>query len=452
MQIKANTAYRHFCIYQNFCTFTRNQNPFAMIKNRLLLAYLLLFSFIVSSAQEFTPNYDESKIPPYTLPNPLVFEDGTPVSAIEQWDKRRIEILQLFEKEMYGVMPGWEGGVHAETIYLNDTAMAGQVTVKEIKLTLKYQRRELEMYLLLHIPNSRKNAPLFLGYNFYGNHTTTHDPKVHLTKSWVNNNIDFDITENKATDSTRGVRVNRWPYQEILARGYATGTIYYGDVDPDFDDDFKNGVHGLLNQPADSSSWASVAAWAWGLSRVLDYLETDDRIDPDRIAVLGHSRLGKAAVWAGATDERFAMVISNNSGCGGAAISRRQYGETVWRINNRFPHWFNPNFSKYNEKEHLLPFDQHQLLALIAPRPLYVASATEDQWADPKGEFLSAVEATKVYRFMGLTGLPVAEMPSPDSPVIHGTIGYHIRTGKHDITLYDWQQYMNFADRFWGTW
>jgi len=414
----------------------------------LMITVMLIPAF--SQTAPFVPNYDESRVPSYTLPDPLTFESGGKVADVAHWDRRRAEIFALFEREVYGISPGWEGALHAEVVYENEKALNGLATLREVKLTLTYQRRVLTMYLLLHTPNSQKSAPMFLGYNFYGNHTTTDDTLVHITDSWVNNNANFGIEDNRATAFSRGLRIGRWPAAEIVARGYALGTIYYGEVDPDFDDGFQNGVHQLLGLPHNPDSWGSIAAWAWGLSRAMDYLETIDDVDPDRIAVIGHSRLGKAALWAGAADERFAMVISNNSGCGGAALSRRQYGETVRRINTNFPHWFAKNFLKYNDNEQQLPVDQHQLLALIAPRPLYVASAEKDQWADPRGEFLASVEASKVYGFMGLTGLPVREMPEVNQPVIHGSIGYHIRTGKHDITLYDWQQYMNFADRHWG--
>lgn len=420
---------------------------------RLMLSTLILltmYSLATSQSAAFTPNYNESKVPDYALPELLMFEDGRIATEPDHWPQRRKQILQLFENEVYGKSPEWTGTIQAHTLFSDPAAFDGLATAEEVLLTLQYEGRELEMYLLLYIPNTQPNAPMFLGYNFYGNYTTSPHPDVKVTQNWVMNNRSFGITENRAPDNLRNVRAHRWPFREMVSRGYAAGTIYYGDVDPDFDDGFMNGVHELMKSPADSSSWGSIAAWAWGLSRAADYLETDNRIDHDRMAVIGHSRLGKAALWAGATDERFAMVISNNSGCGGAALSKRRFGETVGRINNRFPHWFTGNFNKYNNNEDALPVDQHQLLALIAPRPLYVASATEDLWADPYGEFLATLEATKAYRLMGLTGMPVDEMPAPDSPVLHGTIGYHIRTGKHDITLYDWEQYMNFADGFWG--
>ncbi len=264
-------------------------------------------------------------------------------------------------------------------------------------------------------------------------------------------NEKFGIEDHKATDASRGVRVNRWPVDMIIESGYGLVTFYYGDIDPDYNN-FKDGIHPFFysegQEKPDSDEWGSVAAWAWGLSRAMDYLETSKEIDSKKVAVFGHSRLGKASLCAGAYDERFAIVISNDSGCGGAALSKRAVGETVGKINEAFPHWFNGNFKKYSENETALPFDQHMFLALIAPRPVYVASAVEDKWADPKGEFLSVKEASAVYELYGLPNIGKEEMPEVDQPVQTRYTAYHIRTGGHDVKDYDWQQYISFADKY----
>ena len=416
------------------------------------IVVLAMSAFYMSDAeaQPKDANYDEAKVGDYTLPDPLKMENGEPVGDGKAWrEKRRPELLRLFETHVYGRSPG-----KPETLIFKKTsedkyALGGRATRREVSIYFKEDLSGPKLDLLLYIPNkAEKPVPAFLGLNFDGNHTINKDPGISVTKNWVPNRRDSDITENRATLETRGRSTGRWEAEKIMEAGYALATMYAGDIDPDFDDGFTNGVHALYPKPG-PEDWGTIAAWAWGLSRAMDYLETDKEIDAKKVAVIGHSRLGKTALWAGATDERFAITISNNSGCGGAALSRRIFGETVGRINLSFPHWFCDNYNKYNENENACPVDQHQLIALIAPRPVYVASATEDTWADPKGEFLGAKHADPVYKLLGMEGLPAEEMPEADQPVT-GTIGYHLRTGKHDVTAYDWEQYIKFANQHFG--
>jgi len=406
-------------------------------------------SVLTGSSQNFVPNYDEEKVPDYQLPDIFTFENGEKVKTPADWQERRAELLDLFAEHVYGHAPEWDGEIDITLLYENKKALNGTTHMRELKITLLKDNQTLDIFLLLYLPLSNAGAPIFMGYNFYGNHTTTSDTSVKLNPHWIRNNQDFHINENRSTEASRGIRNSRWPAKEIIQRGYGLATIYCGDLDPDYDDGFQNGVHQLMQTNTKDNTWGTIAAWSWGLSRLLDALENNILEKEQKVFVIGHSRLGKAALWAGALDQRFDMVISNNSGCGGAALSRRQFGETVERINNNFPHWFAGNFKQYNKNEDQLPVDQHQLLAVVAPRPLYVASASEDLWADPYGEFLSAKAASEIYEFMDLKGLPALKMPETKQP-LHGTIGYHIRSGKHNITTYDWKQYMDFADKHFG--
>ena len=394
---------------------------------------MLIAMVTASNAAPKGFNYDESKVPEFDLPDPL-----KNVTDAKSWPARRAEILTMLEDQMFGKAPAFDKKGMKVTRKIPDQDLLNGAAILSQPIV---HLAGCEVQLMIVRPAANTVAsPAFLAYNFRGNHTVHPDPAIALAKGWVPR-----TKNNKSSDDQRGQSAARWDISSIIMNGYALVTAYCGDVDPDFHDNFKNGVHTNYGKPG-PGEWGTIAAWAWGLSRILDHLETEPAIDADRVAVMGHSRLGKTSLWAGASDTRFALVISNNSGCGGAALSRRRFGETVQRINTSFPHWFCDNFKEYNNAEDKLPFDQHMLLALVAPRPLYVASAEGDRWADPRGEFLAAKAADPVYRLLGTGGLPTMSMPPVDKPV-HGRIAYHIRSGNHDVTAYDWNQYLAFANK-----
>ena len=410
----------------------------------LLLAVLLTQA---CNAQNYV-NYDESKVPDFVVPDPLATFKGKKIKSSKSWEKKgRPELLQFFSQNVYGELPAELKASSFEVVEENNNAVNGKAIRKQVEITVEKDGKSLSYTILIYSPKNIEKAPVFLGYNFYGNHTITKDVNVIISEAWVRNNASFGIINNQLTEQSRGMRDNRWAIEKIIDGGFGLACIYYCEVDPDRND-FSDGIHPLLYKEGQevplSNEWGSIAAWSWGLSRALDYFEIDDDIDEKNTIVFGHSRLGKTSLWAGATDQRFAAVISNNSGCGGAALSKRRIGETVWRINKSFPHWFNRNFRMYNKNEEALPADQHELLALIAPRPVYVASAEKDRWADPRGEFLSAFYASPVYELYGKEGIPSDEMPKLNQP-IQNTVAYHIRTGKHDVTDFDWEQYIKWA-------
>ena len=418
-------------------------------RNLVLFCYAALFSSNAFALPEGF-NYEEELVPDYTLPDLLILENGERVTDTETWNsKRRPEIIGLFETHVYGRTPGHGINVHfaAEEVgyAFDETALRRQV-----KIHFSNAKGELTADLLVYLPvDSAKAVPVFIGLNFAGNHTISDDPEVWISRAWLRNQQDGSVVDHRATEKGRGKASKRWNVREILARGYGLATLCCGDLDPDYDDRFQNGLHSLFDEgqrrERGTDQWGTIAAWALGLSTAMDYFESDEQIDHRQVAVVGHSRLGKTALWAGARDQRFAMVISNGSGCGGAALSRRRFGETVGRINTKFPHWFCKDFHRFNDSEAELPVDQHMLLALIAPRPLYVASGKEDLWADPAGEFLSLTYASEIYDLFGKEAIGKEEIPSVNSPILRD-VGYHVRQGRHDITPYDWKQFLDFAD------
>ena len=387
---------------------------------------MLLFCFLShqeAKAQEIAINYDEDKIPTYELPDPLLMNNGKRVKNARQWtNKRRAEILEIFAQEMYGHIPARPEGLHFKKMS-EETVYKGLGIRKVVRVYL--DKAEQHWFdVLIHLPkNTEHPVPVFAGLNFKGN----------------------DATLDERASS-------RWPYEQILKEGFGVATAWRDAIEPDGKDskigETENvckdgGVRAWYNKGGD---WGAISAWAWGLSCIYDYLATDSKIDATKIAVIGHSRLGKTSLWAGANDTRFAMVVSNCSGCCGTAISRRVIGENFARISTSFPHWFTREFDKYMHKEASFPADQHWLASLVAPRPLYIASATEDLWADPKGEWLSALHVAPVYKLFGKEGVKEV-YPVPDIPDMKGVVAYHVRTGKHDITAFDWEQYVSFAKR-----
>ena len=414
----------------------------------VVVTTLLCAVVATTSARKRNINYDESKIVPYTLPDPLTCNDGTKVSTVEQWEKqRRPEILQLLSKEIYGETPKARLKARYKVIAENRKALNGKATALQVMFTFARKGKKQQALALIYYPNNRQGrVPVFIGYNFKGNHCTTND-------EWVIYSPYFNRIEDRNHKLLqRGTQIDRWPMEMIIDRGYAVVTMCYHDIYPDVvphkvkpSDEVR--LSNLLPVTEDEGGrWQAIGVWAYGLSRIADWVVKQSWADKDKLCVIGHSRQGKAALWAGAQDERFKVVISNNSGCGGAALSKRVIGENVEYITRQFPHWFCQNFTKYSKRELALPFDQHELLALVAPRNLYVASATADRWADPKGEYLSAYHASPVFELYGLKGMTSKVQPKVGEDV-QNDVGYHIREGKHNILPYDWSRYINFCDK-----
>ena len=399
-----------------------------------------LVAKLSSNQKEFI--YDERLVPEFTLPDPLKASDGELVTDAAQWPALREQTLELFRKHVYGRRPTQDYRVTFKTITERDGLFGvdaiGRSMVVEIKAGSEIH--SFPMYVFMPTQATRGDVKS----------TGPFPAVVHI------NNRDFPSFEDVINVSDEF-----WPVQELVKRGFVACGISTVTIDPDRADGFDQGIRGMFhraagtkgsgdaNADADGEAWRALSAWGWGASRALDYLVTQPSVDASKIAVIGHSRGGKAALWAAAEDPRFAIVCSNNSGCGGAALSRRAYGETVARITKAFPHWFCKNFSSYAGQEASLPVDQHQLIGLIAPRPVYVTSAADDLWADPRGEYLSLVEASPVYGLIGHEGMKDRNVPALEQPRTEGPMGYHIRRGAHGLTAYDWREFLNFCDKQW---
>jgi len=401
----------------------------AQITQALILMHLFLFLSSRSQAQKTdkfmgeTVNYDEEAVPAYTLPDVLMTGIGKKVNSSKKWEaERRAEILSLFEENIYGKMPPLLDSLKFMISNIDSNAMNGKALLKEIQITVWRKGNFLSFPLVLFIPNQRnKPAPAFL---------------------LINNR------SKKNTDPTRLEKSTFWPAETIIDSGYAIAAFHNADVTPDGKDSYQKGLLEKIfpEEIQKPDGIKAIGAWAWTASRVMDYFQTDNDIDFNKVALVGHSRGGKTALWAAAQDQRFAMVLSSCSGNTGAALARRRYGETVSLINRQFTHWFNDNYKKYSNQVDRLPVDQHMLIGLIAPRPVYLTNATEDRWADPKGSFLSLVNAKPVYDLYKKKTMLPASFPDTNSPIIRSAIGYHFRDGKHDLNVYDWINFIKFAN------
>lgn len=391
--------------------------------NKYIFMWLVLGTSLVAIGQDV--NYDEGKIEAYQLPELLLSGKGKKITSKKLWEKTRVpEILSLFEEHVYGKVPVQFDSIKFITTHEEKEAMDGAAHLKQVEIMVYRNKESVSINLVLFIPtNIKKAAPVFL---------------------LINNR------SARNTSPTRDTISGFWPAEKVIKAGYAIAAFQVNDAAPDHRDRYKDGMLRLYPELlAADNGIKAVGAWAWAASRVMDYFEKDAAIDAKKVAVVGHSRGGKASLWTAAQDQRFALCISNNSGNTGAALSRRNFGETVAIINSSFPHWFNNNYKKYNNNEAALPVDQHMLIALIAPRPVYAASASTDLWADPKGTLLAMKHAEEVYRLYGIDSNLPETSPPFDTPVNNPYLGYHIRKGDHNLTPYDWQQYIKFADIHW---
>jgi hypothetical protein len=387
-------------------------------------------------------NNDEGQVGSYVLPDPLLGADGKRVKDANTWyKKRRPEILKLAEDNQFGRTPGRPKDMTFEVFDKGTPAFNGKAIRKQITIYFSANKTGPKEDLLLYLPaGAGKPVPVLLNISFSPNLLTVSDPGVRAGEMWSKEKTKVPVVAGRPG-------IGRLNVEHILDRGFGVATMYYGDIDPDFPGGTALGVRSLYLKPGQTEpapdEWGAISAWAWGMSRAMDYLETDSSVDAKRVAIFGISRLGKTVVWAGAHDTRFAMVIASCSGEGGAALSRRNYGETVKDLNTRFPYQFSTNYQKYGDRVNDLPIDAHMLLALIAPRPVLLQTGDGDRWSDPKGEFLAAVAAEPVYQLLGKQGLGSDQWPPAGTPVLHD-MGYFMHAGGHGALPADWNVFLDF--------
>ena len=388
-------------------------------------------------------NYDESKVGTYALPDPLVLANGQPVRDAKAWyQKRRPEIVRLFEENQFGRSPGRPADMSFDIFDKGTPALDGKAIRRQVTIYFSKNKSGPKMDLLIYLPaGARKPVPLFLNLSFTANSSAVDDPGIKPGEVWGR--------DKKRGPAPKGGPLGRLDAAPFLAQGIGVATVYYGDIEPDFLGGVPFGVRGSYLKPRQTEpapgEWGAIAAWAWGLSRALDYLETDKGVDAKRVAIFGISRLGKTVLWAGAHDTRFALVIASCSGEGGAALSRRNYGETIKHLTapTRYPYQFAANYQQFGDRVDQFPVDSNLLIALIGPRPLFLQTGDTDGWSDPKGEFLAAVAAGPVYRLLGKRGLVQEQMP-PAGEALLGTLGYYMHKGGHGTISSDWELFVKF--------
>jgi hypothetical protein len=424
-------------------------------KIRASLCAILFFTSAINSQTQNAPrsevagipvNYDEARAGTYSLPDPLKLSNGKPVRDAQTWyKKRRPEIVRLFEENQFGRSPGRPAGMSFDIFDKGTPALDGKAIRRQVTVHFSSDKTGPKMDLLLYLPaDANKPVPLLLNLSFTANSNAVNDPGIKPGEIWNR--------EKKRVPAPKDRRFGSLNVLPFLAQGFGVATVYYGDIDPDFLGGIPHGVRALYLKPGQTepgpNEWGAIGAWAWGLSRALDYLETDKNVDAKRIAIVGVSRLGKTVLWAGAHDPRFAMVIASCSGEGGAAVSRRNYGETIKHLTEptRYPYQFCSNYGKYGARVQDFPVDAHLLLSLIAPRPVLLQTGDTDVWSDPKGEFLAAVAAAPVFKLLGRQGLDTDQMPAAGQPILH-TLGYIMHAGGHGTIPADWELFLKFMQK-----
>lgn len=390
-------------------------------------------------------NYTEGEAGAYQLPDPLVMSSGAPVRDAQMWERqRRPELIRLFEENQYGRSPGRPPQMVFDVFDAGTPALSGKATRRQVTLYFNQERTGPTLDVLLYLPaRATGPVPVFLNVSFSPNSSVVDDPGIKPGQVW-----NRETRERQTPPAGRGF--GRLDVTPFLDAGIGVATVYYADLDPDFLDAATLGIRGVYLQPGQTQpgpgEWGSIAAWSWGLSRVMDYLETDEGVDASRVALFGASRVGKTVLWTAARDPRFAAVIASASGEGGAALSRRNYGETIAHLvaPTRYPYQFAPNYARYGDRVAEFPVDAHLLLALIAPRPVLLQTGTEDRWSDPRGEFLAAVAAEPVFRLLGAEGLGTTIMPPAGEKILH-TIGYVMHEGGHGPAPADWPIFLEFT-------